>query len=289
MTIDGLIVRACDSILGQEPSGQTRLAGGCMHDVLLIECSGEASCVMKMAPVSDRDILAAESENLQALANHGAIRVPAVLGLQESETHAVLVLESLAVGVAGDARWEEFGQALADLHSAYGPQRYGFSRDNYIGRTPQVNTWSEDWVEFNIQCRFSPQVTRARDMGLLDGNATAILDAVMERLDRFIPRNPPASLLHGDLWSGNALVLENGSIALIDPACSFGDAWADMAMMRLFGGFPSGCQDAWRAVLGFEEADDRVAVYQLYHMLNHLNLFGGSYIGGVMKLAERLA
>ncbi len=289
MTIDELIVRACTSILGLEPSGQTRLSGGCIHEVLHIECPEGTSCVMKLAPISDRDILAAESENLQALANHGAIRVPAVLGLHESETHAVLVLESLAVGSMGDARWEEFGQALADLHSAYGPERYGFSRDNYIGRTPQVNAWTEDWVEFNIQCRISPQVVRARDTGLLDSSATAMLDAVMERLDRFIPRNPTASLLHGDLWSGNALVLETGSIALIDPACSIGDAWADMAMMRLFGGFPAGCQDAWRSALGFKEADDRVAVYQLYHMLNHLNLFGGSYLGGVMELAGRLS
>jgi protein-ribulosamine 3-kinase len=289
VTIDGLIVRACTSILGHEPSGQTRLSGGCIHEVFYIECPGGASCVMKMAPVSDRDILAAESENLQALSNQGALRVPAVLGLQESETHAVLILESLAVGSPGDARWEEFGLALAGLHGAYGPERYGFDRDNYIGRTPQLNAWFEDWVEFNIQCRISPQVTRARDTGLLDSSATAILDAVMERLDRFIPRNPPASLLHGDLWSGNVLILENGSIALIDPACSIGDAWADMAMMSLFGGFPSGCQDAWRAALGFEEADDRVVVYQLYHMLNHLNLFGGSYLGGVMELADRLS
>lgn len=289
MTVEELIVQSCISILGQEPAEQTRLTGGCMHEVMLVKCRAGASCVMKIAPVSDRELLAAEFESLQSLADPGIIRVPEVLGMQEDETHAVLVLESLPVCTTGTARWEEFGRALAGLHSSAGSERFGFNRDNYIGRTPQTNTWCDDWVEFNIQHRIGPQVALARDKGLLDGEAVATLDAVLERLDQVIPRNPPVSLLHGDLWSGNALILQDGSVALIDPACSFGDAWADIAMMRLFGGFPAECQDAWQSALGYEEVDDRVVVYQLYHMLNHLNLFGVTYLGGAMALAGRLA
>ncbi len=289
MTDEALVLHACTTVLGQAPVGWSTLSGGCIHDVLRIECADGAACVMKIAARSERDMLLAEQHNLEAMTAQGGIRIPAVLGFEESDTHAVLVLESLSIGPPDSGRWHEFGEALAGFHSAAGMQGYGFDRDNFIGRTPQLNTWHEDWVEFNIECRIGPQVTRARDAGLLDRDATAMLDGVMGRLDQLVPRIPPASLLHGDLWSGNALVLHEGSIAVLDPACSFGDAWADMAMMRLFGGFPRECQEAWRSTLGFDEADDRVAVYQLYHMLNHLNLFGGSYIGGVMELARRLS
>ena len=119
--------------------------------------------------------------------------------------------------------------------------------------------------------------------------ATAI-QSVIDRLDRLVLRRPRPSLLHGDLWSGNALPLADGGVAVIDPACSYGDSWFDIGMMRLFGGFPDACFDAWRE--GQEDraqSSERTDVAQLYHLLNHVNLFGAGYVGQVCTIVERLA
>lgn len=260
-----------------------------MHDVRRLEIESGTSCVAKVASGMDCPMLRAEARGLTWLASTGVVKVPQVLGLESESGVTVLLLEWLEPGSVSDAAWISFGESLASLHAHAGEDRYGFESDNYIGRTPQVNRWCTDWVEFNARHRLQPQIERACDAGLLADRDRIRLDGIVDRLDRYVPRHPRSSMLHGDLWSGNAVPMDGGEVAMIDPACHWGDAWSDVAMMKLFGGFPSVCLDAWEAIqTDHEQASDRIAIAQLYHLLNHLNLFGRSYLGQVMAIVDRL-
>ena len=186
--------------------------------------------------------------------------------------------------------WIQFGRDLASMHQLSAGRRYGFEEANFIGATPQMNDWHEDWIEFNQVCRFEPQIQRARDTGVLDADEARRIGSAVDSIGRYLPAHPYPAMLHGDLWAGNLMPLEDGVIALIDPACSIGDGWADLAMMKLFGGIPSCCFDAYAEARATDDSPgpQRTAVYQLYHLINHVNLFGRGYLGQVMQIVESL-
>ncbi|MDG2200147.1 MAG: fructosamine kinase family protein [Phycisphaerales bacterium] len=283
------IDRIVQRLLGASINRSQPLAGGCMHEVHRLELSNGSACVIKVAAGDDGPLLQSELAGLKALAETGGVRTPDVLGLEREGMCTVLVLEALEPAGNSPVNWHGFGESLAALHACEGSGRYGFESDNHIGRTPQCNTWCSDWVEFNVASRLGPQVHRARDNGLLGDTECSWIESLINQLDRYIPRHPRSSLLHGDLWSGNALPMRSGDVAVIDPACSWGDAWSDVGMMELFGGFPRACLDAWEAEQSDrDQSEERKAIAQVYHLLNHLNLFGASYLGQLMSVVERL-
>ncbi|MCH2132446.1 MAG: fructosamine kinase family protein [Phycisphaerales bacterium] len=275
------------------PTSCRSLSGGCIHEVMRIEFDGRAPVVCKRALGGDGVAqLKAECHGLRSLCELPGqpLVIPSVLGLGDQASGAVLVMEWIEPGSPAPGSWEVMGQALARMHEIDMGHQYGFEIDNFIGATPQVNTWSEDWVDFNRNCRLAPQVQWAREAGHLQGEEGRLLDQVIAGLDQVLPARPRASLLHGDLWSGNVLPMADGRMSIIDPACSVGDGWADIAMMQLFGGIPASCTRAY-AEARTDDADEdatRLAVYQLYHLLNHLNLFGRGYLGQVMDMAKRI-
>jgi protein-ribulosamine 3-kinase len=164
------------------------------------------------------------------------------------------------------------GRMLAALHRQTGP-RFGWHRDNYIGLSPQLNGWCDDWSEFWRERRLGPQAARA---------------GVRINMDRIELHQPQPSLLHGDLWSGNAGFTPEGPV-VYDPAVYYGDREADLAMTELFGGFPRAFYDAYNEVLPLAEGyERRKHVYNLYHLLNHLNLFGAGYLGQVKSTLRLL-
>jgi fructosamine-3-kinase len=306
-------------------SSMRSLSGGCIHDVREVVLDGGERIVAKISPAESLPLFAEEAHGLRALAATNSVLVPSPLTVFASGDHAVLLLSHLPPGRADAATWRQFGRELASLHARSAPdsfrgretasaRRYGFEIDNHIGATPQVNRWCDDWVEFNSLHRLGFQLKLARDRGLLRDEESRAIQNVIDRLDRFIPRDPFSSLLHGDLWCGNALasvdpMTGQPRIALIDPACSYGDGLADLAMMRLFGGFPAACFNAYfeerqqgnestsqqqskplAASRGSkDDMDRRIAVYQLYHALNHLNIFGRGYVDQALSLARGLA
>jgi len=226
---------------------------------------------LKEGAAERADAFAAEADGLEALRPH--IRVPRVLDRGVKDGKAFLLLEQLDLERGGD--YAALGRMLAALHRQTGP-RFGWHRDNYIGLSPQINGWRDNWAEFFRECRIRPQLELARSKGFQ-------LDFDLE-----LDHQPQPSLLHGDLWNGNAGFTAEGPV-LFDPAVYYGDREADLAMTELFGGFPRAFYEAYNEVFPLPEGyERRKHVYNLYHLLNHLNIFGGSYLPQVQATLRRL-
>ncbi len=272
------------------------LAGGCIHRVSKVTLDDGRTLVAKTNRAEMVSLFEEEAASLVALAATHTVLVPQVLSTVAHDGMAVLLMTALPAAAPTEGAWRRLGVELARLHGAPCAARYGFAIDNHLGTTFQPNTWCDDWVEFNALYRLGHQARLARDGGRLRADEARRIDAVINGLDRLIPRRPRPALLHGDLWSGNALGTADAGgdsrVALIDPVCSIGDGVADLAMMELFGGFGPDCFEAYWSGIDdppeVAEREIRIGVYQLYHVLNHLNLFGRGYAGQAMALAARL-
>lgn len=264
------------------------LGGGCIHRAACLHGAGGERLFLKRNDAAFADLFAAEADGLEALARSRTFRVPRVVATGLAGETAFLALEFIdPPAEAGDAA--AFGEALAALHACTG-DHFGWHRDNYIGTTPQVNEPDSDWCRFWRQRRLAP---------MLDEVATAgherIADAgrrLCEVLPALLADHPPAaSLLHGDLWAGNAGYDEHGRPLVFDPAVYRGDREADLAMTELFGGFAPRFRSAYEAHAPLAAGHGtRCRVYNLYHVLNHARLFGGGYAGRAQRMiAELLA
>ena len=250
--------------------------------------AGSSAMFVKLAASASQPAFAAEADGLRELRRARALRVPEVLATGIAGSTAFLALEWIEPGAADDACERRLGEGLAALHSVT-VARYGWWRDNTIGRTPQANDWSEDWVEFFRERRLRPQLALAARHGL-----AAQLAEPGERLLAALPallagHAPRGSLLHGDLWGGNWLTSAAGEPVLVDPAVYYGDRETDLAMTRLFGGFGAAFYRAYQSAAPLPAgAALRAQLYNLYHVLNHANLFGGGYARQARDLIERL-
>ena len=230
----------------------------------------------------------AEADGLRALADCHAARVPKVLGTGEEGGEAFLVMEWLLLGRKTQHAAARMGEALARQHQG-GGERFGWRRHNFIGATPQFNTPADDWTGFFREYRLGFQLRLAAEngyRGALQDQGTEL----MERLPAFFAGyTPQPSLLHGDLWSGNWGVLDTGEPVIFDPAVYYGDREADLAMTELFGGFSPEFYSAYDAHWPRDSGHrTRRDLYNLYHVLNHLNLFGTGYLAQAQQLMQRL-
>jgi protein-ribulosamine 3-kinase len=236
----------------------------------------------------DREILAAEADGLAALAAAGAVRVPAVFAHGEAAGEGYVLMEWLELGRASSQDAARLGEALARMHLLPGG-RFGWPRNNFIGATPQFNREDDDWPAFLREQRLGFQLRLAAEDGHR-GELQAQGARLMEGLPQFFSGYmPQPALLHGDLWGGNWGVLREGGPVVFDPAVYRGDRETDLAMTELFGGFPESFYAAYRAHAPLDAGYPvRRDLYQLYHVLNHLNLFGGGYLDQALGLMRRL-
>lgn len=269
----------------ETPSGH--VAGGCINECLRWE-TDSGPLFVKLTTADRHEMFAAEADALCALAATGAVRVPGVIGRGVSGGSAFLALEWIDL-TAGPGRAERrLGVELAALHRATADE-FGWHRDNTIGSTHQDNGWSNDWARFFATRRLGFQLDLAEQQGH-DSHLVDTGRRLCERTAGIIGhRRITPSLLHGDLWSGNRATDAAGAPVIFDPASYYGDREADIAMTRLFGGF--GCEfyaayeSAWALEAG---AETRATLYNLYHVLNHLNLFGGGYRRQAQAMIDRL-
>ncbi len=272
------------------------LTGGCIHRVDEITLDDGTTLVVKSNTLDHLGLFEEEEASLRVLERTGTVLVPAPLAVVGRGGVAVLLMRAVRSGRGTPEAWQRLGRDLAALHLDNPdpqPAGYGFSVDNHLGTTHQPNAWCDDWARFNAENRLGHQLELARRRDRLRSSEAAGVQRVIAKLGMLIPAAPKPALIHGDLWSGNAIAAidERGAerIALIDPACSIGDGWADIAMMRLFGGFPPDCFTAYASMIDdHDRLESRIAVYQLYHVLNHVNLFGRGYVEKAMGLVNGL-
>lgn len=236
-------------------------------------------------------LVGAELEGLVLLASADCgLLIPSVLGLAQGDEGMVLVLEWLETTPVTKQNATTLGTGLARLHRHISLEDYGLKHDNYVGSTLQFNDWNDDWPTFFGEQRLGMM---ARWLTLADKWSTKrahLLDKLLKRLPELLAHDPAPSLLHGDLWHGNWLALPNGQAALIDPSTYFGDRETDLAMTRLFGGFPPAFYEAYEAEWPLDAgAAERVPIYNLFHLMNHLLLFGEEYGAEIDRILKRYA
>jgi len=259
------------------------VGGGCIANARRLETDG-SPFFLKYGDEEVARTFPGEAAGLEALgAADSPLVVPSVIDTAPPEGNrpGFLVMEWINAGRQGRRFWERFGEGLATLHR-YTADEYGFDQDNFIGRTPQQNEWMENWPAFFRTQRLEPQVELAREQGRWRSEWNDSLDALYRRLPEILPGGPEPSVLHGDLWKGNFMVTAVGNPAIIDPAAYYGHREADLAMTELFGGFQDRFYQAYRGSWELApDYDTRRDVYNLYHLLNHLNLFGAGYANSV--------
>lgn len=259
----------------------TVLGGGCINNATRLDTE-RGSLFLKLNDNCPPDMFAREAEGLAALAAARGPRVPQVLAVGPN----FMLQEFIAPAAQPANFWEVFGQQMAALHATTS-SRFGFEHDNYIGLTPQPNGWLDDGYAFFGQQRLGFQGQLALKKGLLDQTNYHLLITLIARLPSLIPTQPP-SLIHGDLWSGNIHRGPSGEPVLIDPAAHYGWAEAELAMLTLFGAPPESFYKAYESVRPLEPGyRQRFDLYNLYHLLNHLNLFGESYSGSVRAVLRK--
>jgi fructosamine-3-kinase len=269
------------------PRCLTSVSGGSIHRAWTIS-DGIRRFFVKTNEAAAAPMFAAEANGLRALSAAAVVRAPTFVTAGQTGNLAFLVLEHLDLASLDQQGGARLGAALARLHRVAG-DAFGWSEDNFIGATPQHNTAHPGWPHFFGEYRLRPQLRLALQRGM-DKALVAKGDAVIERVGGlFIDYRPLPSLLHGDLWSGNAAQVADGSPVIFDPACYYGDRETDIAMAELFGGFPASFHVAYRAAWPLDSGyETRKPLYNLYHILNHFNLFGGAYLGQARRMIEGL-
>lgn len=287
--LNSVSISAAIGLATQQPfrlANKTSVSGGCINQTYCFLGQDNRKFFVKLNASDQLPILEAEAAGLNAIAATQTIRTPQAIVHGIAGAHAFLVLEHLDLNSHGKAAL--LGEQLAALHRCPAKQ-FGFAQDNFIGSTPQPNTCSDNWLTFWREQRLGFQLRLAAQNGYGE-----LLQSLGEKLLNALPSffagySPSPSLLHGDLWNGNHAFLVDGTPVIFDPAAYYGDREADLAMTELFGGYPADFYAAYRAAYppdgGYTKRRD---LYNLYHILNHANLFGGNYIKQAEQMMRKL-
>ena len=269
-------------------SSQRSVGGGSINAAYIIGDT-QQSYFVKTNSASRVDMFEAERDGLNEIAASHTIKVPQAICVGSEGSHSYIVMECLSLSGRGGSSIsiEQLGHDLANMHR-HTSNQYGWYRDNTIGSTPQINDQCSDWVIFYRDHRLGHQYQLAARKGA--GRLAERGELLMSKLAEFFTSySPSASLLHGDLWSGNYAIEENGVPVIFDPATYYGDREADIAMTELFGGFSqrfySAYNDSYPMDAGYKV---RKVLYNLYHIINHFNLFGGGYLHQAEQMTEQL-
>lgn len=260
-----------------ETATVTPVSGGDRHAAYRIRLGEQRFFLKTHAAAACPGLFEQEAAGLELLRRNSAHYLPAVIAYGLNSGLQYLLLEWLEAAGSTAAAQENFGRQLARQHRHSQPY-FGLSVDNYIGPLQQSNQPAADWPGFYAHQRILPLVRQLADTGILDRKDIRAANGFSDRIREFFPEEPP-SLLHGDLWSGNYITLENGRVAVFDPAVYFGHREMDIGMSLLFGGFSAAFYEGYQAQWPLEPGwQQRVSYSQLYPLLVHALLFGGSYV-----------
>ncbi|WP_044500513.1 fructosamine kinase family protein [Nostoc sp. PCC 7107] len=264
---------------------QRSVSGGCINQGYAVT-NGEITYFVKLNQASQVAMFEAEMLGLKQMLASNSIRVPKPICWGISGNSGYIVLEWLEMGSGNTQSWAEMGLKLATMHKKTSQQGFGWDMNNTIGSTPQINTWTADWGEFYGKHRLGYQFQLARRRGGNFPKQDELLAVIPELLAE---HEVQPSLVHGDLWGGNAGCTVSGEPVIFDPATYYGDREVDIAMTELFGGFSAAFYQGYNAAFplntGYER---RKTLYNLYHILNHFNLFGGGYGSQANRMIEQI-
>lgn len=265
--------------------------GGCINQCSRVCLSDGTTVFVKENTSAIEGLFRKEAQGLSALKTQGGPAVPAVpavIWTGSDSARQILILEYIESSSKPRGFFYRFGAELSRLHRGEAQARFGFDDDNHIGSSVQHNPWTATWVDFFTNARLVPQVKTAVRKGRIGGSLARGMETLYAKLPSLLPEPEHPSLIHGDLWGGNYLCGPGGQPVLIDPAVSYSHREAELAMTRLFGGFPAEFYSAYNEEDPLEPGyRDREDLYNLYHVLNHLNIFGESYIGGVISVLKK--
>jgi fructosamine-3-kinase len=289
------LTRAVSEALGSPVRTHARAGGGDINDAYDVTLADGRRVFVKSNDRADPRMFACEARGLDWLRDAGAIRIPRVLaysdeaGARDGDGAAFLVLERIVPAARAADYDERLGRGLAALHRAgTSDGRFGFDEPNFIGSLTQDNEFADDWPELYVTRRLEPQVRAAIDRGRAPASWQRQFARLFAVMDDLTGPPEPAARLHGDLWSGNVMVDDSGAPCLIDPAVYGGHREVDLAMLRLFGGMSSRTLAAYHETAPLaDDHESRVALYQLYPLLVHVNLFGGGYVSSVERALQQ--
>ena len=281
-----------------QSSRQRSVGGGCINQGYQVS-DNKRTYFVKLNQASLVTMFEAEALGLQDMYDTATIRVPKPICWGTAGSSCYIVLEWVGFGSGNNKSWEAMGRNLAMMHKAnsqfptpkspYSPPptpHFGWRMNNTIGSTPQINTWTENWAEFYAQHRLGYQFKLAKKRGGDFPQSQELLAAIPELLEG---HNVQPSLVHGDLWGGNAASTKDGEPVIFDPATYYGDREVDIAMTELFGGFAPGFYQGYNEVFPLDAGyEKRKTLYNLYHVVNHFNLFGGSYASQASSMIGKI-
>lgn len=287
MTSEEKIKARIEEKLDNKIKSMSSLSGGCISDAYKLTTIEGSNYLLKYYPGISDDMFEKEANGLRELAKPNAIRIPEVLSVDKD----YILLEFISSGSKKKNFFEDFGRKFAEMHK-YSADEFGFYEDNYIGSNPQINIPDKNektnWVSFYFNKRILFQIKLAEKLGNATPELRKSILKLEEKIEEIIRTSEEKpSLLHGDLWSGNYMVDENGGAVLIDPAVYYGHREADLGMTKLFGGFASEFYKSYNDTYPLDDGYEyRENIYKLYHVLNHLNLFGGGYYSQAISLIK---
>jgi fructosamine-3-kinase len=287
MSLSGSITKEIENYRGLAVKKSESLSGGCISNAYKVTFEDGLSFLIKVNEQSPADMFIKEAHGLQELRKSNAIKIPEVI----LSNHEFILLEFISSITKKNDFFEEFGRKFAHMHKHIADE-FGFYEDNYIGSTPQININGEskkkDWTGFYFNNRLLYQFKLAEKNGYADSEFRKAFKGMADKIGSILGgADEPPSLLHGDLWSGNYMADEKGEACLIDPAVYYGNREADLAMTRLFGGFPKSFYQAYNEIYPLKEGwEYREKIYMLYHVINHLNIFGSGYYTNALSLMK---
>jgi len=270
--------------LGSTITNVSAVSGGDINLAYAFRAGGATYFIKIQGKPAGADMFRAEEAGINAISATHTIMTPEVFLTGVVNKESFLLMEYIEFRSANEADWLEMGRNLARLHMTVS-DHYGLDHDNYIGTLPQINTSTTKWAEFYADCRIQPQIDRAHE--LLSSDDISNWESLRNSLDSILT-NESASLIHGDLWSGNAMMSDRGPI-IFDPAICHGNREMDLAMSMLFGGFSTLFYDSYNEEFPLISSgfNDRIQIYQLYYLLVHVNLFGMSYVPAVRRILKK--
>ncbi|UKM64719.1 fructosamine kinase family protein [Flavobacteriaceae bacterium GSB9] len=273
-------------LLNQKITKISSVSGGDISSAYKIETDKQSFFLKANSNSNALDMFNIEAKGLKAIQNTYTIKTPQILACSSFKNQAFILMEFVDSKQASANDFENLGYQLAKLHQ-YHDEYFGLNHDNFIGSLPQRNSQHQSWTDFYIKERLLPQLKLAQSKNLLRHEEIPTAESMSKALSSLFENIKP-SLLHGDLWSGNFLISNEGTPFLIDPAVYYGHSEVDIAMSKLFSGFGERFYEAYAEIIPFSnETTSRIEIYQLYYLLVHLNMFGRSYYGSVKSILSK--